>query len=136
METIQGKAILAPFIENNSDEYSFAKVFDSGTQAQEIHLCYIHIHIGLFLVSLQVILFDEALYALLDAAYVGYEMLLDRLDRLGLELLVHELLARLHDAHDGRVEVVLAVAFDGRLRARRFFDLRERSVSPRSTKGA
>lgn len=65
----------------------------------------------------QVLLFHQPSDPLLDHAHLGHKVVLDRIDRLGLERLVRELLFGFHYPDDRGVKVVLAVRVNVRLRA-------------------
>ncbi len=64
-------------------------------------------HIGVGLVALQVLAVDQALDALFQVGLLDGE--LELLQQLGDEQLVAQRLARLHDAHDGRIDLPAAL---------------------------
>ena len=91
--------------------------------------------VHILLVPPQILLLHQPHDPLLDHVHLGYEMVLDRLDRLRLQRLVTQLLFRLHDPYDRRVEIVLAVRVNVRLRPFRFLGLhpRQRTTSSDTT---
>lgn len=80
-------------------------------------------NISIFFITSKVLLFHQPVDALLDARHVGNEVPTHGLNCLEFNLFVRQLLTRLHDTHNRRIEVMLPVVLDRRLRASRFLGL-------------
>jgi hypothetical protein len=90
---------------------------------RNIALCKIDIHVHVFVISFQIFLFHQHLYPPFDAADLQYEVVLDSLNGSQFEVLIKQLFACLHNAHDGSIQIILLIPFDRVLRSTRLFGL-------------
>ena len=99
--------------------------------------CNVEEKVPIFFITSKVLLFDQPVDSLLDARHVGNKVPTDGLNCVKFYLFVRELLARLHDPHNRRVEVMLPVALDCTLRVLRFFGLQKTmaTLGPRRRSG-
>ncbi len=84
---------------------------------------HINIHFVDVIIPLHILFLDQTLNALLDHAHVRRKVFDHRIDCRVDKLLVHHVLFRLHNAHDGGIEIVLAIAFDDALSLLRLLNL-------------
>jgi hypothetical protein len=92
-------------------------------------LCNVEKKVPIFFITSKILLFDQPVDSLFDARHVGNKVPTHGLNCLKFYLFVRELLARLHDAHNRRVEVMLPVALDCALCVLRFLGLQKKKVT-------